>query len=97
MLVFLMSDRLFNYYILSDILYVKELFIWRRASLGTRACSLCRDDFIPCLYETLEAGWLAKLNHYSHRYKGVFIINNQGWYRRETNLIEKKSATQLFG
>ena len=30
---------------------------------GTRASSLSRDDFIPCLYETLEAGWLAKNNH----------------------------------
>ena len=33
--------------------------------------------------------------------KGVFIIYNRGWYRRETNLIEKNSrknyATQLFG
>ncbi len=29
--------------------------------------------------------------------KGVFIIYNRGWYRRETNLIEKNYATQLFG
>ena len=32
--------------------------------------TLCRDDFIPCLYETLKAGWLAKVNH------GVTAINS---------------------
>ncbi len=47
----------------------KVLFMWRRASPGTRASSLCRDDSILYLYETLEAGWLAKLNHCSHCYK----------------------------
>ena len=33
---------------------------------------------------------------YSCSVKGVFIIYNRGWYRREINLIEKNSATQLF-
>ena len=35
---------------------------------GIRASSLCRDDFIQFIHETLEARGLAKTNHWAHRY-----------------------------
>jgi hypothetical protein len=48
--------------------------MWRRASTGTKASSPMRADHIPWLHETFEAGWLAKINHWSHRYKWYINI-----------------------
>ena len=35
---------------------------------GYPTSSLCRDDCISFLHETMEAGCLAKMNHWSHCY-----------------------------
>ncbi len=50
-----------------------------------------------CPDSSLKSSFMPLIRDVTCAVKGVFIIYNWGWYRRETNLIEKNSATQLFG
>jgi hypothetical protein len=50
------------------------------ASPGSRTNSLCQDDFILCLHETFEEGWLAGQSGSPKQTTGHTAINSKYKY-----------------